>query len=68
VQAGAFREQENAQDLQARLENYFTHVRIRSEDNLYRVLLGPYKKRKEAERIRNELADLGVTAYVRAGG
>jgi len=65
VQAGAFRDRENARDLQRRLEKTFGDVRIQSEDNLYRVLLGPYKKRKEAERIRRELTDLGVTGLVR---
>lgn len=69
VQVGAFRQRENAEELRARVlglpaarnvavENWYT-------DNLYRVRLGPFGNRADAERTAEHLARaLGISAYV----
>ncbi len=69
VQVGAFRQRENAEELRARVlrqpaarnvavENWYT-------GSLYRVRLGPFGSRADAERAAEHLARaLGIAAYV----
>jgi len=68
VQVGAFSEETKARALRAALaprygDVYITPVPARS-DPVYRVRLGPYVERGDAERYAFELASLGYPAFV----
>lgn len=68
VQIGAFSEEARARAVRADLAPRYTDVYIspvQARPNLvYRVRVGPYPKRKEAERRAVELAGLGFAAIV----
>jgi cell division protein FtsN len=53
VQAGAFADPENAEDLARQIRRRGETVRVeRGGDDLARVLIGPFSDQKEAEKIR----------------
>jgi rare lipoprotein A len=68
VQVGAFRERDRASALRAALVDDFSDVYIspvRSDaELLYRVRVGPYEARHEAERSAGALASAGLRAVV----
>ena len=60
VQLGVFTDIENAKQLQAKL----AHHGIPSHTET-RVQIGPFKSREEADRAREKLNKLGISAVVR---
>ena len=64
VQVGAFRDRRNARDLETRLARHFPAVRIRSDDGWYRVGLGPFAKRSEADDAARALDRRGHQAVI----
>ena len=62
VQAGAFRDRDNALDLRRKLSADFPDVTVRSEGGLHRVWVGEFDSRDSAEKRRRELARRGVEA------
>ena len=68
VQVGAFREQEKADALRADLVDRYDRVYISSvstrAEQLYRVRVGPFSDRTEAERSAGELGRHGVAGIV----
>lgn len=64
IQAGAFRDSARARELLRRLRADFADVEMSSEGEWHRVRLGPFKKRKSAERTLRELQRRGVEAFV----
>ncbi len=66
VQAGAFRDPEQARRLAAKLRRAFPEVRVSSGDGWHRVQLGPYTKRKEAGAVARDLERQGISALIRA--
>lgn len=70
VQAGAFRTPEDAETQRARLAMQGLEARVTEREQagrtVYRVRMGPYKDREEAERIKDRLSSTGAdTALVR---
>lgn len=69
VQAGAFRSKENAQQLNDRLRQQGMAQNVAVEnwynDGIYRVRLGPYASRDEAERVAAKIRQaLGISTLV----
>lgn len=69
VQAGAFRSKENAQQLNDRLRQQGMAQNVAVEnwynDGIYRVRLGPYASRDEAERAASKIRQaLGISTLV----
>lgn len=64
VQVGAFRERHRAHELADRLRDEYPDVDVRSGDVWFRVQLGSYVLRAEAERVAARLARRGFTAIV----
>lgn len=64
VQAGAFRDVDEARDLQRRLRREFANVEVASDGSWHRVRVGPYGKRKRAESARRELERRGIAAFL----
>ncbi len=65
LQVGAFAEQRNAQRLQrklaqANIDSEIRPARLDDHDTIYRVHVGPFHSRQDAEHWRRQLADLGV--------
>jgi rare lipoprotein A len=68
VQAGAFRDPDMARSLERELERDFTGVEIRSDGLWHRVQLGPFDKRKKADKLAAELTREGYDAIVKVKG
>ena len=68
VQAGAFRDPDMARSLERELERDFTGVEIRSDGLWHRVQLGPFDKRKKADKLAAELTRGGYDAVVKVKG
>lgn len=69
VQMGAFGDQANAQTFLRRMQNQLTdagvELSIRQVNGLFRVFVGPYADRGEAQRVAQRLAsDYGVTTTI----
>ncbi len=64
VQAGAFREADEARQLRARLQRDFHDVRISSDGTWHRVQLGPFDDKKKAQRTLRDLERRGVDAFL----
>ncbi len=68
VQAGAFSQSEDAENMRARIAfiGLDAQIAYRSENGqrLYRVRIGPFETTDQAEEIRQTLADNGVQASV----
>lgn len=64
VQAGAFRDPSEAQQLYRRMKKRFDDVRLTSDGAWHRVRLGPFPERKRAESTRKELLRIGIDAFV----
>jgi cell division protein FtsN len=63
VQAGAFAVETNAKLLQARLTELGHRAFIDRED-LYRVRIGPFTAREQAEEVRDALEASGMSALI----
>ena len=64
VQAGAFRDAAEAKAFLRNLRRDFANARLTSADGWHRVRLGPYAKRKKAQRTQRELENRGIDAYL----
>jgi rare lipoprotein A len=64
VQAGAFAERGRAERRVGRLRA-FGEARVVTEGGLHKVLLGPYQRQDEAERVATRLRREGYEAYAR---
>ena len=64
VQAGAFRTADEAESLYRQLREDFPDVRLTDDGTWYRIRLGPFNKRKHAERMQRRLAKRGVDAFL----
>ena len=69
LQAGAFTEEREADNLKARialtgLEAAVRPVNVPDKGTLYRVRLGPYQSLDDANRIKNALSRNGVGAAI----
>ncbi len=64
VQLGAFRQQANAEELLRRARRVDPDTRIRAEDGLYRVEVGPFPNRRGAENSRRAFQRRGLEAVL----
>ena len=64
VQAGAFQDKDKARTLYRRLRSDYSKVSMESEAGWYRVRLGPYSKKKPAEKTRRNLRYEGISAVI----
>lgn len=64
VQAGAFRDVDEAKAFYRQLRRSFADVKLSSDGAWHRVRLGPYKKRKPAERTQRQLQSQGIEAFL----
>jgi rare lipoprotein A len=71
LQLGAFANNVNAQALIERIANQLTalgvEARVRQNDNLFRVVVGPYPTREDARQVADRLrAELGLDTTVKS--
>ena len=64
VQAGAFKDRDNALALKRTLAADFPQVEIISSGGLHRVRVGSYGERRQAERARRKLRARGIEAFI----
>ena len=64
VQAGAFREAQDAESLRRQLRRDFPDIRLSSDGTWHRVQIGPFTSRKEAERAQQRLERRGIDAFL----
>jgi len=66
VQAGAFRTEEEASKQRARLQSLGLHAQVSEREQagrtVYRVRLGPFDRKEEAEKMTDKLGDNSVDA------
>jgi len=69
LQAGSFKEAENAKNMRQQLAAYgFKNAKIISGQSHYRVVVGPYRDPEEAHAAQNQLRQtLGINAVFSAG-
>ena len=67
VQAGAFSDRDRATERARRLRSY-GEARVVSAGRLFKVLLGPWRRQDEAERVAARLRRDGFDAYARRAG
>ena len=68
VQAGAFQDKEKARALYKDLRADYSKVKMESVDGWHRIRLGPYTKKKQAEKTRQNLRYEGISAVVLEAG
>lgn len=64
VQAGAFRDADEAKAFYRQLRQEFPEAKLSSDGDWHRVRLGPFDKRKNAERTRRQLERRGIDAFL----
>jgi len=64
VQVGAFSVPERANELHDRLQSTFPEVYVQTDGTWYRVQVGAFGERDQAEDMRRELAALGMSSFV----
>ena len=64
VQAGAFQSKDRALDLARDLRPDFPEVDVHTEGSIHRVLLGPYKKRDKATKVKQILDQRGIESFL----
>ena len=64
VQAGAFQDQGEAKSFYRKLRSDFGDVKLFTDGTWHRVRLGPFAKRKKAERTQRELESRGIDAFL----
>ncbi len=67
VQSGAFSDPGSARDRARRLRGY-GEARVVTESGLHKVVLGPWQRQDEAERVAAKLRRDGFDAYARRAG
>jgi len=65
VQAGAFREEIHARELQQELHDRYPKARVESGGGWHRVQIGPFSKMKDASEIARDLKRSGISAVVK---
>lgn len=64
VQVGAFRDAREAKSFYRELRSDFGDVQLSSDGIWHRVRVGPFSKRKKAERAQRELERRGIDAFL----
>ena len=64
VQAGAFRDADEAEAFYRQLRQDFQDVRLSTDGHWHRVRLGPFAKRQDAERTQHRLERRGIEAFL----
>jgi rare lipoprotein A len=64
VQAGAFRDADEAKAFHRQLRQEFPEAKLSSDGAWHRVRLGPFDKRKNAERTQKRLERRGIDAFL----
>jgi len=64
VQAGAFRDADEAKAFYRQLREEFPDVKLSSDGTWHRVRLGPFDKRQNAERTQRRLERRGIDAFL----
>ena len=64
VQAGAFQDKGQAKSFYRELRSDFGDVKLTTDGTWHRVRLGPFAKRKKAERTQRELERRGIDAFL----
>ena len=66
VQAASFQDRARAEALADDLSESFSDVKVRHQGEYYRVQIGPWKKRKKADKTVQKLQRRGHEAIVKA--
>ncbi|MBD2809321.1 cell division protein FtsN [Xenorhabdus sp. Vera] len=64
LQCGSFRAMGQAESVRASLAFAGIESQITTKDNWHRVVLGPYKNKNDAEKMRNRVTDAGVSGCI----
>jgi rare lipoprotein A len=64
IQAGAFKDPEEARTFYRELREDFANVRLSTDGTWHRVRLGPFDKKKEAQRTQRRLESRGIDAFL----
>lgn len=64
VQAGAFRNADEADAFYRQLRREYPDVKLSSDGTWHRIRLGPFEKRKDAERAQRQLQRQGIDAFL----
>lgn len=64
VQAGAFKDADEAEAFHRQLRRDFPEATLSSDGDWHRVRLGPFEKRKQAERTQRRLEQRGIDAFL----
>jgi rare lipoprotein A len=67
VQVGAFRDRSNAHALEGRLKREFPGIRVRRDGDLYRVGVGPFSRKSEADEAARKLERAGHQTVIMDG-
>ena len=67
LQVAAFQEKSHAQDLRRELRSSQPKVQVQSQGGWHRVLVGPFKNRKQAEKAERRLRQLGYYPVLKTG-
>lgn len=61
MQCGSFRQQAQAESMKATIAFQGLSAKIRHTGNWYRVVLGPYERKRTAEKDRHQIKRAGIT-------
>lgn len=64
VQAGAFRDPDEARAFHRQLRRDFPNAKMSSDTTWHRVRVGPFEKRKTAEKTQRQLERRGIDAFL----
>ncbi|PHM57660.1 cell division protein FtsN [Xenorhabdus hominickii] len=64
LQCGSFQTQEKAESVRASLAFSGIESQVTTKDNWHRVVLGPYKNKSGAEKMRDRVASAGVSGCI----
>ena len=67
LQVAAFQEKSHANDLRRKLKSSQPKVQVQSHGGWHRVLVGPFKNRKQAEQAERQLRQLGYRPVLKTG-
>ncbi len=64
VQTGSFSDKVNAESFMAMLDRTYKNVHMAFENNTYKVRVGRFKNRKDAEKTKSALKNAGYVAFL----
>lgn len=67
LQVAAFQERSHAKELRQELHSSQPKVQVQSHGGWHRVLVGPFKNRKQAEQAERQLRQLGYNPVLKTG-